>query len=285
MICIRKREGFIHTNKKETGPRSGTLTVSERGPYFVRERKFYCTMNQHTKNRRRRRRTRRRAVMAAACFLLAAAILIWGAAGAKHLQTPLSSQSGSLSEGQPWYLILVNRWNPIPDNYAVTLTWLSCGQAVDARVYPALQAMFDAARAEGIYPTVTSGYRTRQTQQDIMDSKVEEYTAQGFPPEQARQFAELWVSPPGTSEHELGLAVDINAEAGRSTNTAVYRWLYSHAHLYGFILRYPEDKTDITGVSYEPWHYRYVGVAAAGEIYRRGLCLEEYLSLVRQAAA
>ena len=81
---------------------------------------------------------------------------------------------------------------------------------------------------------------------------------------------------PGTSEHQLGIAVDINADKSKSSNDEVYTWLAANAHNYGFILRYPQGKQEITGTSYGPWHYRYVGVDAAREIYERGICLEEY---------
>ena len=92
----------------------------------------------------------------------------------------------------------------------------------------------------------------------------------------AERTAKEWVALPGTSEHQLGIAVDINADKSKSSNDEVYMWLAANAHNYGFILRYPQGKQEITGTSYEPWHYRYVGVDAAREIYERGICLEEY---------
>ena len=82
---------------------------------------------------------------------------------------------------------------------------------------------------------------------------------------------------PGTSEHQLGLGVDINADGINSYGYEVYNWLAQNAYGYGFIYRYPENKVTITGIANEPWHYRYVGVNAATEIYKRGICLEEYL--------
>jgi D-alanyl-D-alanine carboxypeptidase len=176
-----------------------------------------------------------------------------------------------------WNLILVNRWNHIPDDYKVDLSELSNGQYVDTRIYPALQAMFDAARNAGIYPVVASGYRTARYQQSLMDEKIKEYEMQGYSPSQARELAEEWVAVSGTSEHQLGIAVDINADTDKSKSYEVYGWLQKNSYKYGFILRYPPDKTDITGTIYEPWHYRYVGVEAATEIYTQGICLEEYL--------
>ena len=176
-----------------------------------------------------------------------------------------------------WYLTLVNRWNPMLENINIEIVELSNGERVDKRIYPYLQEMFDDARAEKIYPIVRSGYRTRQEQEDIYYDRLTGYQEQGLSEEEARAETELWVAVPGTSEHELGLAVDINADKIHSEGAEVYTWLKDHAHLYGFINRYPLNKTKITGISNEPWHYRYVGVEAATEIYEKGICLEEYL--------
>ena len=117
-----------------------------------------------------------------------------------------------------------------------------------------------------------------EKQQSLLDEKIAAFEAQGDSPAQARENAEDWVALPGTSEHQTGLAVDINADGIHSAGREVYRWLDQNAYRYGFILRYPSDKTGITGISNEPWHYRYVGVTAAAEIRRQNLCLEEYLN-------
>ena len=175
-----------------------------------------------------------------------------------------------------WNLIVVNRWNPIPENYSVELTVLSNGQKVDSRIYPHLQEMFDAARAEGIYPIVREGYRTGEEQQEILDDKIQAYINEGYSQWRAERTAKEWVALPGTSEHQLGIAVDINADKSKCSNEEVYAWLAENAYKYGFILRYPLGKQEITGTSYEPWHYRYVGEEAALEIYEQGICLEEY---------
>lgn len=176
-----------------------------------------------------------------------------------------------------WNLVLVNKRNPIPSNWENQLTELSNGQYVDSRIYPALQQMFDDARAQGIYPVVGAGYRTEEKQQELMDEKIEAYKAEGKTDREAKKLAAQWVAKPGTSEHQLGIAVDINADTTLCTDEAVYNWLAQNAWNYGFILRYPSDKTDITGTIYEPWHYRYVGIEAAKSIQEQGVCLEEYL--------
>jgi D-alanyl-D-alanine carboxypeptidase len=136
-------------------------------------------------------------------------------------------------------------------------------------------------RAEGVYPVVCSGYRTREVQQRLYDEEVKKYVRQGYTAQEAEELAKTWVAIPGTSEHEIGISVDINAMDERSTDQQVYEWLGQNSYKYGFILRYPQDKTDITGISHEPWHFRYVVKEAAEEIYTKGLCLEEYLVLKR----
>lgn len=177
-----------------------------------------------------------------------------------------------------WRLILVNKWNPLPEGHSIETIELSNGERVDKRIYEPLARMFRDMEADGVYPIVVSGYRTWQDQEQIMNDKIAAYEAEGMSSERARQEAERWVAIPGTSEHQLGLAVDINADGIHSAGYEVYGWLAGNAHKYGFIKRYPSNKTRITGISNEPWHYRYVGEKTAAEIYRQGVCLEEYLS-------
>lgn len=181
------------------------------------------------------------------------------------------------SEDNGWNLILVNRDSYIPDDYQVELTELSNGKKVDSRIYPELQEMFNDARAQGYGLFVREGYRTQEEQQQLMDEKIEAYENEGKSKSEAKKLAEQWVAIPGTSEHKLGIAVDINADTTKSSSDDVYNWLAENAHTYGFIKRYPSNKTDITGVINEPWHYRYVGKEAASKIYSQGICLEEYI--------
>lgn len=206
--------------------------------------------------------------------LLAAALC----AGVFVLPKMLAALPKTATTAFGWNLMLVNRGSRIPKNYTVELTELSNGESVDARVYPALQEMFDAMRAGGLRPTVASGFRTREKQESLMAEKIAAYENEGLPKALAKKAAEEWVALPGASEHELGLAVDINAEDAQSE--AMYAWLAQNAPEYGFIQRYPPNKTQITGTIHEPWHYRYVGPLAAKEMAQQGLCLEEYLALL-----
>ena len=163
------------------------------------------------------------------------------------------------SDKYGWELVLVNRDNYIPDDYEMDLMELSNGQKIDSRIYPYLQEMFDDARNAGVYPFVRDGYRTAEEQQQILDDKITAYRSEGYTKHMAEETAMEWGALPGTSEHQLGLAVDINADTSKCSRDDVYNWLLENSYKYGFIQRYPSGKTSITGVANEPWHYRYVG--------------------------
>lgn len=198
------------------------------------------------------------------------------------LHSPNKPTSGNVATTENgWNLILINKDNRIPEDYEVKLTKLANGKKVDERIYPELQKMFNDARASGLSLFVAQGYRTEEEQQLLLDQKQEAYENEGNSPKEARKLAEQWVAVPGTSEHQIGIAVDINADTEKCKAEDVYDWLADNAHKYGFINRYPADKTDITGISNEPWHYRYVGVDAATEIHKKALCLEEYIESLK----
>ena len=201
--------------------------------------------------------------------------------------TPGSSASSETDVPSPvqdddWKLILVNADHPLPEDFTVTLKELRYGHQVDERIYPELQQMFDDARAAGIFPLINESFRTRDRQQEIMDKYIAGYEAEGMSHEEAVNKAHQIVAIPGTSEHELGLALDIIAEYD-SDSSATWSWLKENCWRYGFILRYPADKVDITGISFEPWHFRYVGTQAAKDIMEQGLCLEEYIDLINES--
>ena len=174
--------------------------------------------------------------------------------------------------------ILVNATNHLPPNYQIETVELENGVTVSAEIYPYLMDMLDAASADGYNLSVDEGYRTVEYQQQLMDNKIYEMQTYGYTYDEAVTEAEKWVAPVGTSEHQLGLALDINGDGVTCSNEAAYEWLYANAYKYGFVLRYPEGKADLTGINYEPWHYRYVGTDAAAEMYASGVCLEEYVA-------
>ena len=182
-----------------------------------------------------------------------------------------------------WQLLLVNPWNQLPEGYTVELTELRNGHAVDTRAYPDLQRMMDDCRAAGLEPVICSSYRTLETQQRLYENKIRRLMNEGLSREEATAQAGTVVAVPGTSEHQTGLALDIVDASYQvldtaQESTAVQQWLMANSWEYGFILRYPSEKSDLTGIIYEPWHYRYVGQDAAREMRELGMCLEEYLA-------
>ena len=179
-------------------------------------------------------------------------------------------------------LTLVNPWNTIPDGYEPQLCTLSDGQQIDRRCYDDLMRMLDDCRAAGNSPYICSAYRTWDKQQALFDNKIQRLENEGMDADTARVEAAKVVAVPGTSEHQLGLAVDLidyfytNLDEGQE-RTGTQKWLMEHCADYGFILRYPNGSSEITGIIYEPWHYRYVGKTVAREITDAGITFEEYL--------
>lgn len=229
------------------------------------------------KQRTAKRRHKARKVFFVLLFLLAMLFAVCFVTGQTSFLEifQFSGQVASTEHG--WNLILVNSEYRIPKGWNIELTELSNGQSVDSRIYPELQQMFNDMRSQGVYPVVASGYRTAEKQRELIDEKVESFISQGYDRTEAKSEAKKRVAAVGHSEHQTGLAVDINADGVNSTGEQVYVWLADNAWKYGFILRYPADKIEITGTDYEPWHYRYVGVDAAAAIYHQGVCLEEYI--------
>ena len=183
------------------------------------------------------------------------------------------------------HILLVNPWHPVPADFTVELVYVEDGYQMDVRCYDALVRMLSDCRAAGYNPKLVSGYRTQDVQEYLFDVKVNFYLDQDYTLEEARVEAAKTIAVPGTSEHQIGLAVDIldakyNVMDDSQADTPTQKWLMEHCHEYGFILRYEKDTTDITGIIYEPWHYRYVGVEVAKEIVERGITLEEYLNAV-----
>ena len=155
---------------------------------------------------------------------------------------------------------------------------------VDARIVEDLTAMLTTAETEGVRPVICSSFRTYDYQENLFENRIEraehEDHLEGTEAEEAAAF---WVAPPGASEHQTGLAVDIvdadyqELDEGQEA-TATQQWLMAHCAEYGFILRYPTNKSATTGIGYEPWHYRYLGREVAPAVAQSGLCLEEWLA-------
>ena len=185
-----------------------------------------------------------------------------------------------------WRLILVNKENPLDENYACNL--IKCDDfEVESRIYFDLNNMIDDARYEGYDLYLASGYRDYNTQQYLFNRKYNYFKSLGFSDDEAYTAAARQVSPPLTSEHETGLAVDILSYKHQTMDTDFGTtdegvWLKEHCYEYGFILRYPEGSESVTGIMYEPWHFRYVGVEAAEIIHRHNITFEEFYSMIEK---
>lgn len=195
------------------------------------------------------------------------------------------AQNQQIDEKQlPWYLVLVNYENPMEKGYVPELTDLKPGYSVDSRIADAANQMLSDAKKEGLRIVMCSAYRSVERQEELFNNRVKQDIASGMSYWEAFETARLSVAEPGTSEHALGLALDLISyeydeldEGQEDTDEA--KWLAANCHKYGFILRYPPEKTEITRIIYEPWHYRYVGVEDATKIMELGITLEEYLEL------
>ena len=185
-------------------------------------------------------------------------------------------------------VILVNPWNYVPENYTVELKEINEYHQVAAVAYGDMAEMLTDCENAGHQPVVCSSYRTQEYQEGLFQRKIErllEEEDNDYTEEEARTVAARSVAIPGTSEHQLGLALDIIDNRNWNLDESQARmptqqWLMENSWRYGWILRYPDEKSEITGIIYEPWHYRYVGREVAAEIHELDVCLEEYLMML-----
>ena len=191
-------------------------------------------------------------------------------------------------------MVLVNHANKMPDNY--TFDTKECGSSTSVNktlqtvACDAFLAMQKAAAADGVTVWMQSGYRSVSYQTKLYERKTQYYRDKGYDEAAAKEKAAAIVNPPGYSEHNCGLAADLNSPEHTGLdegfeNTAAFRWLCEHAAEYGFILRYPQGAEDATEITYEPWHWRYVGPENAAKINASGLCFEDYIAALQSIAA
>ena len=192
-----------------------------------------------------------------------------------------ASLLGSASEN--WAIALVNEGHPLDTSYVpAEMTEIESERSVDSRIADDLKQMLSDAKDAGLSMYVASAYRSYEKQREVFNNTMQDWISQGYSPLNAYDETKKSVAVPGTSEHATGLAVDIisseyEALDDRQGDTEEQKWLMEHCWEYGFILRYPSDKSDVTNIVYEPWHYRYVGKEAAKEITEQNITLEEYV--------
>lgn len=247
----------------------------------------------HGRRRRRRRKLRRLAGLLL-CAALAAALVVAlarlgvhalaGLQAAASYGTASYDLSGYVFHAGDPYLLLVNNNLPLDAAYAPAAADAADGKQLETSAAAAYQAMAAAAAGDGVTLTLQSGYRDYAYQQGLFEKRTQKYLDKGYAQADAEALAQTIVARPGCSEHQTGLAADIvtpdytEMDSGFA-KTDAYAWLVRYAPDYGFILRYPENRQAATGIIYEPWHWRYVGVANAQAITASGLSLEEFLAL------
>lgn len=200
----------------------------------------------------------------------------------KNADTGASAEALSSKE-DTWSLVLINEEHPLDTGYTPDLEEVRAGSFVDARIVEDAKKMLEDAEKEGLNMYIVSAHRDYEAQREVFNTTMTQWISQGSTPLEAYEETKKSVAVPGTSEHASGLAMDITSgQYGeldeKQAETAEAKWLAENCWKYGFILRYPLDKSDITGIVFEPWHYRYVGKDAAEEIMKKDITLEEYLS-------
>lgn len=196
-----------------------------------------------------------------------------------EITIPVNANEEVLSE---WNLLLVNKDNSVDRDYIPELEEIDDGIKFDKRAIKYLNNMINAMYKDKATPIwIASAYRSYEKQEELFNNKVEYYKKQGKSQEAAEELAQKVVQRPEMSEHNLGLAADFNTVTNEFENTKAFKWLQENAQNYGFILRYPKDKQEITGITYESWHWRYVGVEDAKIIKEKGYCLEEYIEYLK----
>lgn len=197
------------------------------------------------------------------------------------IETHVTSEE-SLKKLNDWRLVLVNNDNKMAEDYVPPLENIDSARQFDARAINELTQMILDMKAVGIKNIwAQSTYRSPEKQKKLIEESIQEYLDDGKTEEEARTLTLRGIEEPYSSEHNLGLAVDFNNVDYAFEETKAFSWLVKNAENYGFILRYPADKEDITKIKYEPWHWRYVGTEYAKEINRLGLCLEEYIEYLK----
>ncbi|MBD5465232.1 MAG: M15 family metallopeptidase [Lachnospiraceae bacterium] len=201
----------------------------------------------------------------------------------------LESVSENSTKGQlsidDWQLVLINKHHSIPDDYTFTLGTIKGNMQCDERIIPELMEMLQAAKEDGVSLIICSPYRDLNRQKVLFERKIKAYMRKGYSYLEAYQISSQAVTVPGASEHQIGLAIDFLCKGYSSLNegfedTEGGRWLAEHSYEYGFVLRYPKGKEYITGIEYEPWHFRYVGREAAAIMTEEELTLEEFVEQI-----
>lgn len=260
------------------------------------------TGRQTSKNKRRKL-NKKKVVLVAIVFLLPIILIVKGAKHDKTVETSSNENTtqvnditNEISENQvleepevkpkkeitDWRITLANYENILPEDFKVELANIDDTKQFDARAIEYLNKMMNDMRKSGIANVwVQSAYRSVARQKELYDNSVQKYLKQGKTQEEAEKLTEEYINKPGASDHNLGLAVDFNNVDNNFEDLKAFKWLKENAEKYGFILRYPKDKEDITKIEYESWHWRFVGEEHAKKMNELNMCLEEYVEYLK----
>ena len=261
------------------------------------------TSGKHSAKNKKRKLNKKKVVLVAAIFVLLIMLISKAFKGDETVETSSDENDKQLIaenettidnqiEEQPeekaqkeitdWRLTLANYENILPEDFEVEVVEIADDRHFDARAIEDLKKMMNAMGKAGISNVwIQSAYRSVERQKELYDNSVQKYLKQGKTQEEAERLTEEYINKPGASDHNLGLAVDFNNVDNKFEDLKAFKWLKENAENYGFILRYPKDKEDITKISYESWHWRYVGEEHAKKMNELNMCLEEYIEYLQ----
>lgn len=266
-------------------------------------KRVYRNTGRHAYKNKRRKLNKKKVALVAIVFLLLIILIVKGMKRGKAVETSsnenttqVNTTTNEIPENQvpeepevkpkkeitDWRLTLANYENILPEDFEIELANIDDTKQFDARAIEYLNKMMNDMRKSGIANVwVQSAYRSVERQKELYDNSVQKYLKQGKTQEEAEKLTEEYINKPGASDHNLGLAVDFNNVDNNFEDLKAFKWLKENAENYGFILRYPKDKEDITKIEYESWHWRFVGEEHAKKMNELNMCLEEYVEYLK----
>lgn len=200
-----------------------------------------------------------------------------------NIQTQNLTLQREQKEIDDWRLVLANYENLLPEDFYVEVSNIDKTRQFDSRAIGDLNNMMNDMKKSGITNIwIQSAYRSVERQKELYDNSVQKYLKQGKTKEEAERLTDEYINKPGSSDHNLGLAVDFNYVDNKFEKLEGFKWLKRNAENYGFVLRYPKDKEDVTQIAYESWHWRYVGIEHAKKMNKLNMCLEEYIKYLNE---
>lgn len=299
-----KNHSSLNDNKR--GKHTKQITNKNSRKAINKNKTNIINRNIHTttsKVAQKRKINKKKLIIVMAIFILIIFIIVRSAKTTKTSAETTTNQTNNISENtnqqneqpeqQPeekpkkqitdWRLVLANYDNILPEDFTVEVANIDSTRQFDARAIGYLNQMMNDMRKDGITNVwVQSAYRSVERQKELYDNSIQKYLKQGKTQEEAIALTDEYINKPGSSDHNLGLAVDFNNVDNSFAKLKGYQWLLENAENYGFILRYPEDKEDITKIAYESWHWRYVGKENAKKMNELHMCLEEYVEYLSE---